>query len=58
MALIPCVSNCVHQSEGNCTLDHVTAAGLPDTTSCLYFSEKAKAKPANTAGSPSNAILK
>ena len=61
--MIPCISDCVYQSDGLCTLDSAAAAGVPALGgACVHFipakrlesphrySERAEA--ANPNGSP------
>lgn len=42
MSLIACLSNCVYQQEGYCSLVRAGSAGLPsDEESCINFVPKA-----------------
>ena len=48
MTTINCASNCIHQYEGRCTLDHFSLSLLTSNSDCVYFEERnSNKKPVN-----------
>ncbi len=46
MSFIACTSNCIHQQDGCCTLEHTALRGTSDTSNdkCIHFTEKSNLK--------------
>lgn len=40
MTTINCSSNCIHQSDGKCTLDNTQTNNLSAVSDCVYYEEK------------------
>lgn len=38
--MIQCISPCLYEKEGECTLTHVTSVSNPQKESCAYFKDK------------------
>ena len=47
--MINCISNCIYQLDGVCTLESAMSIGVPTKDACIHFVEKSK-----TPNSPSD----
>lgn len=45
MTTINCSSNCIHQEDGKCMLDHTHTNSISSSSDCIFFKERCGKQP-------------